>query len=181
MRIVFRAVGALTIFALGAGLLVPRLAMADPAGDASVGDNEQAPLQPVPDMASQSEFDCPDAGACPQCRGRRVNRRAEVGNFNCSCRGSYKYPVFPQYTYFWPGMYSQQTMTEYNSPYRFPPLKLPPPEYLRPEAKEKPETPRAQDGTSVPQAPDAQSESAPSQERTTQSVSQRIKRRYCID
>jgi hypothetical protein len=55
-----------------------------------------------------------------------LNKWAEVGNFNCSCRGSYKFPVPPQYTYHWPGMYSQQTMTEYNSPYRFPALKLPP-------------------------------------------------------
>jgi hypothetical protein len=34
-----------------------------------------------------------------------------VGQFNCQCRGSYKYPVPPQYTYHWPGIYSQQTMT----------------------------------------------------------------------
>ena len=43
--------------------------------------------------------------------------------FNCCCRGSYKFPVPPQYTYHWPGIYSQQTMTEYVSPYRFPPLR----------------------------------------------------------
>lgn len=42
---------------------------------------------------------------------------------NCSCNGSYKHPVPPQYTYHWPGMYSQQLMTDYHDPYRFPPLK----------------------------------------------------------
>jgi hypothetical protein len=53
---------------------------------------------------------------------RCADRVAEVGDFNCTCRGSYNYPVPPQYTYHWPGMYSQQTMTEYASPWRFPPL-----------------------------------------------------------
>lgn len=57
------------------------------------------------------------------CRAGHVNRKAQIGYFNCNCRGSYKFPVPPQYTYFWPGMYSQQTMTEYASPWRFPPLK----------------------------------------------------------
>ena len=47
---------------------------------------------------------------------------AAVGQFNCDCRGSYKFPVPPQYTYHWPGLYAQQTMTEYASPWRFPPL-----------------------------------------------------------
>jgi len=42
---------------------------------------------------------------------------------NCNCNGSYKFPVPPQYTYHWPGMYSQQLMTDYNSPWRYPPLK----------------------------------------------------------
>jgi hypothetical protein len=58
-----------------------------------------------------------------RCPGpRRADRIAEVGNSNCACRGSYKFPVPPQYTYHWPGMYSQQTITEYTSPWRFPPL-----------------------------------------------------------
>jgi hypothetical protein len=42
---------------------------------------------------------------------------------NCNCNGSYKFPVPPQYTYHWPGMYSQQLMTDYQSPWRYPPLK----------------------------------------------------------
>ncbi len=62
--------------------------------------------------------------ACPHCgRHRRV---AAAANFNCCCQGSYKFPVPRQYTYHWPGMYSQQQMTAYSSPYRFPPLELPP-------------------------------------------------------
>ena len=41
---------------------------------------------------------------------------------NCACHGSYKYPVPSQYTYFWPGIYSQQMMTQYISPWRYPDL-----------------------------------------------------------
>ena len=44
-------------------------------------------------------------------------------HFNCGCQGSYKYPVPPLYTYHWPGLYSHQLMTEYHSPWRFPPIK----------------------------------------------------------
>jgi hypothetical protein len=43
--------------------------------------------------------------------------------FNCGCNGSYKFPVPPLYTYHWPGLYSQQLMTDYHSPWRFPPLR----------------------------------------------------------
>lgn len=42
---------------------------------------------------------------------------------NCACNGSYNYPVPPLYTYHWPGMYKQVRMTDYHSPWRFPPLK----------------------------------------------------------
>ena len=63
-------------------------------------------------------------GGCG-CQHRLAAKKAEAGYFNCRCRGSYKFPVLPQYTYHWPGMYSQQTMTEYSSPYRFPALKHP--------------------------------------------------------
>lgn len=44
-------------------------------------------------------------------------------SFNCGCNGSYKYPVPPLYTYHWPGMWQQNLMTDYHSPWRFPPLK----------------------------------------------------------
>lgn len=43
--------------------------------------------------------------------------------FNCGSNGSYKFPVPPLYTYHWPGMFSQQLMTDYHSPWRFPPIK----------------------------------------------------------
>src|SRR5208282_6331339 len=43
-------------------------------------------------------------------------------NGNCACHGSYKYPVPSQYSYSWPGIYSQQRMTQYISPWRYPDL-----------------------------------------------------------
>jgi hypothetical protein len=43
--------------------------------------------------------------------------------YNCGCNGSYNYPVPPLYTYHWPGMYKAERMTDYHSPWRFPPLK----------------------------------------------------------
>jgi len=46
-----------------------------------------------------------------------------AGNYNCSCNGTYKWPVPPLYTYFWPGMHSHQLMTDYHTPWRFPPIK----------------------------------------------------------
>ena len=59
---------------------------------------------------------------CGHHRGPRYEGRDP--GFNCGCQGSYKFPVPPQYTYFWPGsVYSQQLMTNYHSPWRFPPLK----------------------------------------------------------
>lgn len=45
--------------------------------------------------------------------------------FNCRTNGSYKFPVPRQYTYFWPGIYSQKTMTEYVAPYQGLKLKKP--------------------------------------------------------
>jgi hypothetical protein len=59
---------------------------------------------------------------------------------NCGCNGSYNYPVPPLYTYHWPGMYKQIRLTDYQSPWRFPPLKryedepLPPIEIETPKA-----------------------------------------------
>ena len=79
------------------------------------------------------ECECSDmsdcGSACGECGcGICCKYRAHIasfGYFNCSCRGSYKFPVPPQYTYHWPGMYSQRSVTEYTSPYRFPPLEAP--------------------------------------------------------
>lgn len=65
---------------------------------------------------------CAD-GDCWSC-GRRGSRyEGREPGFNCGCNGSYKFPVPPLYTYHWPGMYSSQLMTDYHSPWRFPPLK----------------------------------------------------------
>jgi len=60
--------------------------------------------------------------------------------FNCGCNGSYNYPVPPLYTYHWPGMYKAQRMTDYHSPYRFPPLRPYTEEQLAPLIEEVPET-----------------------------------------
>lgn len=57
---------------------------------------------------------------CRRCRALGWRHITATTQFNCCCRGSYKFPVLPQYTYHWPGMFSAQTMTEYVSPYRFP-------------------------------------------------------------
>ena len=59
--------------------------------------------------------------------GHCAARIAPAEWFNCCRGGSYKFPVPPQYTYHWPGIYSQQSMTRYASPFRFPPLEQPKP------------------------------------------------------
>ena len=53
----------------------------------------------------------------------RGSARNEGSWSNCSCNGSYKFPVPPLSSYHWPGMYQHQLMTDYHSPWRFPPLK----------------------------------------------------------
>jgi len=99
-----------------------------------------AALSPIPMNQAEAnpgsgEFSgesvCEDEAGMVECRrirpyGKLLDKWASYGQFNCGCSGSYKYPVPPQYTYHWPGMYSQPTMTQYVSPYRFPPLKMPP-------------------------------------------------------
>src|SRR4051794_14249312 len=55
-------------------------------------------------------------------QGCWARRNSQLGS-NCGCNGSYKFPVPPLYTYHWPGMYAAQLMTDYHSPWRFPPLK----------------------------------------------------------
>ena len=78
-----------------------------------------------PVQSARSGECCADDDCCDQCgRGRNRDRRgARAGNFSCGCNGSYKFPVPPLSTYHWPGMYSIQLMTDYQSPWRFPPLK----------------------------------------------------------
>ncbi len=131
MRRAYAFVGALAIVALAAVLVGSQPALAGNPGGAMVADGQPQALEPVPaeslDYSYDNQCGCPNCCRCREnCYSRMLNKWAEVGNFNCSCRGSYKFPVPPQYTYHWPGMYSQQTMTEYNSPYRFPALKAPP-------------------------------------------------------
>ena len=74
-----------------------------------------------------------DGGCGSNCGGKRHgllgrlhhHRRIDGTDkaFNCGCNGSYKFPVPPLYTYHWPGMYSHQLMTDYHSPWRFPPIR----------------------------------------------------------
>lgn len=63
---------------------------------------------------------CSECGCCdcstPSHNGLRANLSA-TACFNCRTNGSYKFPVPRQYTYFWPGIYSQKTMTEYVAPF----------------------------------------------------------------
>ena len=70
---------------------------------------------------------CDDCDPCACVHGRHAHHglfghNQQLG-FNCGCNGSYKFPVPPLYTYHWPGMYQQVLMTDYHSPWRFPPLK----------------------------------------------------------
>ena len=60
---------------------------------------------------------------CGHHRNKGPRYEGLEAGFNCGCNGSYKYPVPPLYTYHWPGMWSAQLMTDYHSPWRFPPLK----------------------------------------------------------
>lgn len=70
---------------------------------------------------------CPDRCGCGLLGRLRGCRDAGLEgldpHFNCGYKGSYNYPVPSQYTYHWPGMYKQNLMTDYVSPWRFPPLK----------------------------------------------------------
>jgi hypothetical protein len=69
----------------------------------------------------------PCGHGCGGLFGRNRNRGPRYEGlepgFNCGCNGSYKFPVPPLYTYHWPGMWQQSLMTDYHSPWRFPPLK----------------------------------------------------------
>lgn len=38
--------------------------------------------------------------------------------YNCKYHGSYNHPVPPQFTYFWPGLYKQKSIADYQSVYR---------------------------------------------------------------
>ena len=96
------------------------LGSAAPAGDWLVGGSGHC------DCGSDNFW-----GNCERCRSEcddscqtcNSDDYARSGWFNCGCNGSYKFPVPPLSTYHWPGMYSHQLMTDYHSPWRFPPLK----------------------------------------------------------
>jgi len=93
---------------------------------AAFGGEPSVAQIPIDQVDSSSVCEAPaDAGPCScRCRGGCCGC-GSVGYFNCCCKGSYKFPVPPQSTYFWPGIYSQKTMTAYVSPYRCPSLQSP--------------------------------------------------------
>lgn len=77
----------------------------------------QGPVQPV---SAAVPCDCCECASCVKVK-RHTSLRGNLSAttcFNCRTNGSYKFPVPRQYTYFWPGIYSQQTMTEYVAPYQ---------------------------------------------------------------
>ena len=101
---------------------------ADGWDDQAVGCDTTAQYGYGECLCSQRPSCCHSCGPCCGCsrcgmRQPRRSRTARIGDFNCGCRGSYNFPVPPQYTYHWPGLYAQQSMTEYTSPWRFPGLK----------------------------------------------------------
>lgn len=129
-------------------------------------------------------------GGCPSCdcgacgRGGLFGRRHHCIDgldryFNCGCNGSYNYPVPPLYTYHWPGMYKAQRVTDYHSPYRFPPLRPYTDETLRPLLEE---TPAPGTMTMAPiihlrsQPASYQAEQKPATAGEVESVSSRLQR-----
>ncbi|MDO4550056.1 MAG: hypothetical protein Q4C96_02250 [Planctomycetia bacterium] len=88
---------------------------------------ESVPFTSVPcESCSRGEFVGDISVSCECQAGRYAQKehislrknRANMANFNCRVNGSYKYPVPKQYTYFWPGIFSQKRMTDYVSPYQ---------------------------------------------------------------
>ena len=84
---------------------------------------------PVVGCAGEGEpILCSSAGLCCWKPGSKLrlfghhkpNDTGEGSWYNCSCKGSYKFPVPPLYTYHWAGMYADPLMTDYQSPWRFP-------------------------------------------------------------
>lgn len=96
-------------------LLGQETASAPASSDTAIGSS-------VPMVETEACAECCPVCGCPG----HVHKDSVIAGFNCGCRGSYKFPVPPRFTYHWPGMYAQQTMTGYWSPYRYPSLKMPP-------------------------------------------------------
>ena len=116
-----------TGLALAAGLVMLLTTAAE-----SLAQTQRSAAPQKADPVQRAKGEPCAEGCCDECGGRRgrkgfgaqgsaaSNREA---NFNCGCNGSYKFPVPPLSTYHWPGMYSIQLMTDYHSPWRFPPLR----------------------------------------------------------
>jgi hypothetical protein len=194
MRSVYAFVGIVAVIAWGVVALTAQPALAIEPVRLTASDQPMVPEPAQPTTVADSSdpgmtADDACSGGCG-CRCRQcwydklLNKWADPGYSNCSCKGSYKFPVPPQYTYFWPGMYSQQTMTEYNSPYRFPNLKNPPTDKaeapynqdVEPMTRQAPVQVRqvSQSGSAAPQL-------LPSDHRSSESISAKIKRSYGID
>lgn len=125
-----RWISVLALFTFTRGAWVGALRAGDSGLENPPATASAPPSQAPAVVGTVASAACPSCVACDPC-GAKVHQgclaryMASVGGFNCACRGSYKFPVPPQYTYHWPGMYSQSWMTAYNSPYRYPALKLP--------------------------------------------------------
>lgn len=128
------------------------------------------------------EDDCSsgcDSG-CGGCRKRQCASQQESW-YNCGCNGSYKFPVPPLYTYMWPGLYSQQLVTDYHSPWRFPPLKPYTNEAPTGEPFETASTRRTaihQVSAQTPLRGATKAAAAPTEGKRLESTSERIRRLY---
>ena len=103
---------------------IPIALLASFAADSSIASAD-GPQQFVGSGGSGDFCDScdPCADGCRHGHHGLFGRRNQELGFNCGCNGSYKFPVPPLYTYHWPGMYQAVLMTDYHSPWRFPPLK----------------------------------------------------------
>jgi hypothetical protein len=111
---------------LVAGLLVGSVGLAQDV--VSEGEVYQGEV-PGESCSSCNSSGCNECGRDRGCRGGRCKGgrgKSYAGmdsHYNCGCNGSYNFPVPPLSTYHWPGMYKHQLMTDYHSPWRFPPIR----------------------------------------------------------
>jgi hypothetical protein len=105
--------------AMMAGLLVTASNLVAGEGcNCNAGASASGNCDPCDPCACRNGCGCGLFGHHCECPIDGLDRFANYG-----CNGSYNYPVPPLYTYHWPGMYKQVRMTDYHSPWRFPPLK----------------------------------------------------------
>jgi hypothetical protein len=121
--------------AASAALVLAGVSMAGAKGPECAAPACAAPVCAAPEPSCGAEPGCAVVGTdgclgdgccddgCGNGRRRGPKYEGLDDYFNCGCNGSYKFPVPPLYTYHWPGMYQQHLMTDYHSPWRFPPLK----------------------------------------------------------